>query len=92
MRGKAVLLPNRDDQQTCDCIAYLDQLRGLFLLTELLEHIISLGLEVGLLFDFCLVEAVDDGVFAMGDEYALDLLIPAYTALVSAQQFHENVG
>jgi hypothetical protein len=55
-------------------MAYLDQLRSLLLLAELLEHIVPLGLEVGLPFDFCLVEAVDDGVFAMRDEHALDLV------------------
>jgi hypothetical protein len=29
--------------------------------------------EVRVLFDLCLVEAVDDGVFPLGDEYPLDL-------------------
>jgi hypothetical protein len=35
--------------------------------------VVLLLLQVGVLFDLGLVESVDDGVFALGDEYLLDL-------------------
>lgn len=68
-------------------VTYLDQLGSLVPLAQLLEHVVPLGLEVGLLFDFCLVEAVDDGVFAVGDEDALDLL--CFYSQVRYESFYE---
>jgi len=49
-------------------------LRSLLPLSELPQPVVALPLEVGLLLDLCLVEPVDDGVLALGDEDALDLL------------------
>jgi hypothetical protein len=42
---------------------------------QLLETVLLLLAEVGVLLDFGLVEAVDDGVLALGDEDASDLLL-----------------
>jgi hypothetical protein len=39
---------------------------------QLLESVIPLLLQVGLLLHLCLVEAVDNGVFALRDKNALD--------------------
>lgn len=52
--------------------AYPRQLRGLVLLPNLPEVIVLLLLQVGLPLDLCLVEPVDDGVLALGDEDAAD--------------------
>jgi hypothetical protein len=37
--------------------------------------VVLLLLQVGVRFDLGLIEAVDDGVLALGDEYPLDLLV-----------------
>lgn len=54
-------------------VTYPNQEGRLVTLPQLLEPIILLLLEVGLLLHLCLVEAVDDGVFALGHEDALHL-------------------
>lgn len=46
---------------------------GLVAPAQLLEAVVTLLFEIGLLLDLCLVEAVDDGVLALRDEHALDL-------------------
>lgn len=53
--------------------AYLDLHCCLIFGSQLLEHVVLFGLEVGLLLDFGLVETVDDGVLAIGDQDAPDL-------------------
>lgn len=60
---------------TLGCDAYLDLLHRLLPLAQLLQHVVPLGLEIGLFLDFCLVEAVDDGVLSVGDEDAPDLFV-----------------
>jgi len=52
---------------------YPCQLVGLVLLAQLPQVVVLLLLQVGVLFDLGLVEAVDDGVFPLGDQYPLDL-------------------
>jgi hypothetical protein len=37
--------------------------------------VVLLLFQVGILLDLCLVEAVDDGVLPLGDEYLLDLFV-----------------
>lgn len=46
----------------------------LVLHAQLARAVVLFLLEIRLLFDFGLVEAVDDGVLALGDEDSLDLL------------------
>jgi len=46
---------------------------GLVAPAQLLEAVVTLLFEIGLLLDLCLVEAVDDGVLALRDEHAFDL-------------------
>ena len=50
----------------CCCAAWSRQRR-------VLQAVLALELQVGLLLDLGLVEAVDDGVLALGDEHTLDL-------------------
>lgn len=49
------------------------QLSGLISLAQLPQAIVLFLLQVGLLLDLGFVEAIDDGVLALGDEDTLDL-------------------
>lgn len=53
--------------------------------------IIELLLQIGLLFDSCLVEAVDNGIFALGGKNAFyfSAVFEAYLADVHASVFFE---
>lgn len=61
------------DRGRCLQLTHPKLLAGLVLSPQLFEAFLALLLKVGLHLDLCLVEAVDDGVLALGDEDALDL-------------------
>lgn len=56
-------------------VLYPRLLGGLVLFAQLPQMVVLLLHEVGVLFFLCLVEPVDDGVFPLGHQYLLDLLV-----------------
>lgn len=54
-------------------ITYPCQQCGLVLFAQLPQMVVLLLLQIGVFFDLCLVEPVDDGVLPLRNKYSLDL-------------------